>query len=341
MDRWQIPPIICQWDVTGRCNLNCRHCRASGLQAAGELNLSQAATIIDQLYELSPEVTLALAGGEPLMHPDLEKLMRRIRSKQPNADIELLSNGTLINSSNIGWLEELVTGFNISLEGASAVVNDAIRGVGSFEKTVKGVVLLVKNSVPVCMRMTFFHQDEVEVERLMRFLPQLGVKFFNFRYLVPVGNAQKQDVSADQYRRLSETIWGLGQELGLEIGYSDPFPELLINPLEKKKNEEDEAVMIGQAVNGCSIAFQLLYLDPQGIVRACPYLPVFCADAKELSLAKIWFKNPVLNKLRYIRSLLSGKCGRCKYKFACGGCRGAAWATGDFLGEDPRCWYEA
>ncbi|MCZ7634627.1 MAG: hypothetical protein M5U12_00250 [Verrucomicrobia bacterium] len=41
------------------------------------------------------------------------------------------------------------------------------------------------------------------------------------------------------------------------------------------------------------------------------------------------------------RNQLGGKCGRCRYKFTCGGCRAMAlFASGDYMGEDPQCFFE-
>ena len=41
------------------------------------------------------------------------------------------------------------------------------------------------------------------------------------------------------------------------------------------------------------------------------------------------------------RDQLRGKCGRCRYKFTCGGCRAMAWFhSGDLMAEDPTCFFE-
>lgn len=339
MKNWTIPPSICQWDITGRCNLNCKHCRAKDVrEIKNDMGGCTAISILDQLYDLNPEIILALAGGEPLARPDLLDILVWIKNRQSDAQIEILSNGTLINKNNVAWLKELCSGFNISLEGASAGVNDAIRGKGAFEKAVGGVKLLVRNKVPVCVRMTYFHQGEDEVEQLMRLLPEIGVAAFNFRYLVPVGSAQAEKVCAVQYERLCQIIWKLGKELNLRVGFSDPFPELLIDPKSKAETEDDAELLSGKAVSGCSMAFSLLYIDPEGLVKACPYLPIPCDDAKIKPLSEIWFENEILNRLRFIRSSLDGGCGECAFKFACGGCRGAAYTAGNLLGSDPRCW---
>ena len=336
---WKIPPKLCQWDITSNCNLRCKHCRATASwQKEKDLPFSVVISILEQLLSFAPEVFLALAGGEPLARKDLWKIIAWLKQRKNSAKVALLSNGTLINEDNISWLSELVNEFNISLEGASAKVNDSLRGKGSFAKTLKGISLLTGHNVPITVRMTFFRQEESEVESLIRFLPEIGVDSFNFRYVVPVGCAGGFSVSSSQHKRLCQTVWRLGKDLGIKIGFSDPFPEILLNKNLRKEMKEDKELISGKAVTGCSIAFNLLYLDPQGVVKTCPYFPVVCDDAKIKPLDKIWFKNKVLNSMRNVREVISGKCGKCIYKFACGGCRGAALAEGNFLGEDPRCW---
>ena len=168
-------------------------------------------------------------------------------------------------------------------------------------------------------------------------LQSRGVKTFTFRYVVPVGNASGTIVDPVQHSRLTRHIWELGKELGMIVDFSDPFPELLVSNQRRNEVESDHRLSTGEAVTGCSVAFSLLYINPQGIVQFCPYFPVVVDDVKVTPLRDIWYSNSKFNLFRYSRSFLSGRCGTCKYKYACGGCRGAAFAAGDYLGEDPRC----
>lgn len=340
--QWQHPPQLVQWDITRGCNLKCLHCRASNLEEIKEddLTFDQVKAILAKINKLAPDVTLALAGGEPLFRKDISEILIYIKENYPRISVELLTNAILINQGNIDCLLDTVNGFNVSLEGASAEVNDRIRGKGAFERTVESIRLLVSKNAGVSVRMTFMHQEEDEPERLMRFIHRLGVKGFNFRYVVPVGRASAQAISADQYKRLCERIWSLGKELGMRIGFSDPFPELLINKERENEIRDNPDLFTGKAVTGCSIAFTLLYINPRGHVHLCPYFPVYVDDALKGDLAKIWYENELFEKLRGHRALLRGKCGDCEYKFACGGCRGAAHAMGDCLGEEPRCWMD-
>ena len=337
---WTHPPKIIQWDSTSKCNLRCKHCRATNLDnVERDLNLQECIKMLGELNQLAPEAALALAGGEPMMRQDLRTILEYMKC-HTTISVEMLTNATLINKNNIDWLSELVNGFNISMEGSTAEIHDFIRGNGAFEKTLNAVDLLVEKHAPLTVRMTYAGQGENEVKNLMDLIHSRGVRSFNFRYVVPVGNACGESSDPDQHEKLTKLIWEWGKELNMTIGYSDPFPELFVNPKRKKEIEDNEKLFTGQAVTGCSVAFSLLYINPNGIVQFCPYFPVIVDDLKKTPIDEIWYHNEKFNTFRMSRSFLRGACGTCKYKFACGGCRGAAYATGDYLGSDPRCWIQ-
>ncbi|MBN2188603.1 MAG: hypothetical protein JW699_04050, partial [Chitinispirillaceae bacterium] len=57
-------------------------------------------------------------------------------------------------------------------------------------------------------------------------------------------------------------------------------------------------------------------------------------------LSELFSTNPVLRALRESRGL-KGRCGRCRYRVSCGGCRALAYySSGDCFAEDPTCFYE-
>jgi len=50
----------------------------------------------------------------------------------------------------------------------------------------------------------------------------------------------------------------LGKELGMKVGFSDPFPELLVSNQRRNEVESDQRLSTGVAITGCSVAFSLL-----------------------------------------------------------------------------------
>ena len=68
-------PLYVAWEITHHCNARCLHCySASGpdCDASGELPLSSALEVIDQLAEAGVLV-LAFSGGEPVVSQALPR----------------------------------------------------------------------------------------------------------------------------------------------------------------------------------------------------------------------------------------------------------------------------
>ena len=90
------------WNLTKRCNLNCDHCYLDADFRGGfrtdELNTEQCFTVIDQIAEVNPNAFLILTGGEPLLRPDIYKIIRYAADKK--FMVVLGTNGTLINREN-------------------------------------------------------------------------------------------------------------------------------------------------------------------------------------------------------------------------------------------------
>ena len=69
-------------------------------------------------------------------------------------------------------------------------------------------------------------------------------------------------------------------------------------------------------------------------MQGCGYLDVEAGNIREQPFHQIWQHSPLFNQLRdYF--LIKGKCGLCKYKMFCGGCRARAYeAIGDYLAAE-------
>ncbi len=86
-------PLYVVWNVTQACNLSCRHCyQTTRCPLADELSTSEKLDLIDQLgREFVPFI--GLAGGEPLVMPDLWPVLERCRQRRIH--VTLATNGTL------------------------------------------------------------------------------------------------------------------------------------------------------------------------------------------------------------------------------------------------------
>jgi MoaA/NifB/PqqE/SkfB family radical SAM enzyme len=93
-------PVLAHLIVTRRCNLACAYCNEFD-KVSNPLPLEVAFRRVDRLAALGTTI-ITLSGGEPLLHPDLEQIVRRIRRHGILAG--LITNGYLLTPQRIDHL---------------------------------------------------------------------------------------------------------------------------------------------------------------------------------------------------------------------------------------------
>ncbi|MDR2719237.1 MAG: SPASM domain-containing protein, partial [Nitrososphaerota archaeon] len=72
-------------------------------------------------------------------------------------------------------------------------------------------------------------------------------------------------------------------------------------------------------------------------VFGCGFLPLCAGSIRQQKFKEIYQQSPLFIELRN-HKLLKGKCGKCHYNIACGGCRARALSTKqNHLEEEPYC----
>ncbi|MBI2614848.1 MAG: radical SAM protein, partial [Gemmatimonadetes bacterium] len=130
--------------INNACNLSCSHCLVfSGPGEAPGLPLERLTGIVDRATQLGLE-RLYLTGGEPFVRKDVFRLLQHATGER-GLEVIVLTNGTVFKGPIRAGLEALDRAkvrFQVSLDGASAATNDAIRGPGMFAKALDGARLL-------------------------------------------------------------------------------------------------------------------------------------------------------------------------------------------------------
>src|SRR5512141_81452 len=71
-------PVLAHLVVTRRCNLACTYCNEYDHSSA-PVHLERLTERVDRLAALGTTI-VTISGGEPVLHPELEGVIRRIRS---------------------------------------------------------------------------------------------------------------------------------------------------------------------------------------------------------------------------------------------------------------------
>jgi len=93
-------PILAHVIPIRRCNLACRYCNEFD-DFSKPVPLEEMFRRIDKLAALGTTV-ITISGGEPLLHPELDEIIRRIRSRRMIAG--MITNGYLLTAERIARL---------------------------------------------------------------------------------------------------------------------------------------------------------------------------------------------------------------------------------------------
>lgn len=158
----------CDWEITTRCNLECKHCIVE--EKEKEVNLKGCMRIVEKLKELGCE-KLNFTGGEPFVKKGFFKVLKHAYSQ--GLESRVLTNGILINQKNIKRIKGLVEYLGFSLEGLKCS-NNKIRGEGSFERTLKAIRLTKKFDINFGIYSTINRFNINNLEKFLSFLKDLN-----------------------------------------------------------------------------------------------------------------------------------------------------------------------
>lgn len=321
-------PICLTWELTYACNLSCRHClSSSGRRDPRELTTTQARRVIDELAQMKV-FYVNVGGGEPTVRPDFWELLDYAVSR--DVGVKFSTNGVKISPGNARRLASTdYVDVQISLDGATAEVNDALRGAGSFDMAIRAMENLqgagmagFKISV-VCTRANIPQLDAFRA-LATRFDAQLRLT-----RLRPSGRGAQVWDSLRPTQRQQRELYGWLLRHGEQVLTGDSFFHLaaLGGPL--------------PGLNLCGAGRVVCLIDPVGDVYACPFAihQQFLAGnvGAEGGFARVWRDSELFHSLRKPQS--GGACAGCGEYDACrGGCMAAKFFTGLPLdGPDPEC----
>src|SRR6185312_1063366 len=124
-------PICLTWELTYACNLACVHClSSSGRRDPRELTTDECRAVVDELERMQV-FYVNIGGGEPTVRPDFWELVDYATAH--HVGVKFSTNGSRITDAIAGRLAANdYVDVQVSLDGATAEVNDAVRGPGSY-----------------------------------------------------------------------------------------------------------------------------------------------------------------------------------------------------------------
>ena len=302
-------PITVTWEVTNRCNLRCAHCLSdSGPEAstAGELSLEEARSVVDQLAD-ARVFQIHFGGGEPFAYPGFLDLLRHAQARG-FCCLCISTNGSLLNEARIAGLEKLGGIYlQLSLDGASAESNDAVRGAGAFQRTVAALERLRSARIVRTVNFVYCRHNAGELDPMLE-LAQHHDATLRVTRLKPSGRG------AESYARLRPTQ----EQLHALHGWLHAHPGVLTGDSFFHLNAFGGALLDG--FRFCGAARLTCLIVPNGDVFPCAFTQndkFRAGNLRETPFARIWRGGESFNA--YFRGKPQGACNHCEAHAGCGG----------------------
>ncbi|MGZ4559403.1 MAG: mycofactocin radical SAM maturase [Mycobacteriaceae bacterium] len=322
-------PICLTWELTYACNLACVHClSSSGKRDPRELSTEQCKAVIDELQRMQV-FYVNIGGGEPTVRSDFWELVDYATAHQ--VGVKFSTNGVKIDKA----VAERISGSDyvdvqISLDGATAEVNDAVRGAGSFDMACRALQNLADAGFrDAKISVVVTRHNVSQLDEFKALADHFGATLRLTR-LRPAGRG------ADVWNELHPTMaqqrelydWLVAHGEGVLTG--DSFFHL---------------AAFGDALPGlnlCGAGRVVCLIDPIGDVYACPFAiheAFLAGNITETAggFQEIWQHSDLFTELRSPQT--GGACTKCQHFDSCrGGCMAAKFFTGLPLdGPDPEC----
>ncbi len=310
--------------VLTRCNLRCRHCYINPEQhGRNRLPKERIERWLEALASRSPGANLILLGGEPTLHPDLPRVVRRA-GQLGFASITIDTNGYLFHNILEKVTPAEVDVFSFSLDGARAETNDQIRGKGSYAACLSGLRRARARGFQTSLIYTVSRANLQELAGLGALLEELGVARFFIQVLGLRGKAARSGCESDDdaVSRVPSSEWCEKVPEAAEAiaarGVRVIYPKVFLRPEEP--------------FECAGLVAENYFVFPNGRVYRCPLCEDFplhslmfkddcLTDAPRLNESDLFrleiAEGCVMNKLIHPDNLRYTEAGRPEYKIAC------------------------
>ena len=211
--------------LTDRCNLRCVYCMPQeGLQwqpRASQLSAEEIARVVESAAR-GGVTRVRLTGGEPLVHPDVVEIVRRIASIPQIEEVSLTTNAMLLERLAQPLADAGLKRVNISLDSLDADKFRRITRGGDINRVWRGIAAAERARLAPLKLNTVIvrglNADEIPALARLTLENDWHVRFIE---VMPIGNAQdwgegfpapsERYVSVQEMRAQLET-WNLKPE---------------------------------------------------------------------------------------------------------------------------------
>lgn len=317
------------FEITDRCNLNCRHCGSSCTAEGNFLTVKDVEKTLGTVRGDKPAI--CLTGGEPMLHPDFFEIAGLVKSM--GFSWGMTTNATLIDDTAAERLRETgMSTVSVSLDGMELSHDGLRQRKGAWRLALRGLESLQKAGFTPQVTTVLHRGNFDELEPLYAMLRDMGISSWRPINVEPIGRAcESRDLllEEEQFIRLlayirekrfdpdnsMEVTFGCSHYLGVEL----------------ERMVRDHYFLCGAGILTASVR-------SNGDICACLDIEnrpeLVQGNIRKDSFMDVWLDH--FEAFRRDRTADCPRCTECPERFICGGDSTHTW---DFERKEPLLCY--
>ncbi len=273
--------------ITNRCNLSCSHCLfASSPKENSELKSDDILKIAEDAVRIGCRV-FVLTGGEPFVHPEIDRIINGLLSLKDN-HLVILTNGMNLNRAlDQKWIDSGRLHLQISVDGIGPN-HDRIRGEGAFQKLSRNLKWAKEHNIPYTLSMCVTRYNVEDMSNVIDFAAHYGAGNVHFMWYFVRGRGKNDgfapiDLVFENFLRAAEKA----EKNNITIDNIESLKTQVFAPR-------------GTIHDGTTSAWESLAVGPDRQVypsAALVGIPELSTDLS-MGLEKAWRQSPVLKNIR-------------------------------------------
>lgn len=339
-------PRLIAWEVTRRCNLSCKHCRAAACnkQYDNEFSTEDAFRFLENVATLAKPIII-LTGGEPMFREDIYDIAAygtKLGLKMVMAPCGYFITPETIAKMKASGIERI----SLSIDGINADMHDGFRQVpGAFDMVIQAAKIARECGLEFQVNTTITKHNYQHIESIYKLAVDLGAVSYHPFLLVPTGRGKEladYEISPQEYEDVLSWFYEAQKDAPIHMKPTcAPHYYRIFRQKERAagRSVTPETHGMTAMTKGCMGGQSFAFVSHTGVVQICGFLDVPAGNLREnnLDFATIWKTSKLFQEMRDLNNY-HGRCGRCEYRTVCGGCRARAYnTTGHYLDEEPYC----
>lgn len=319
LSREERKPMYALLELSPLCNFTCPFCYArvspEQMKKNGEhvMRFDEWKRIIDGLCELNV-MTVALSGGECMLHPDFQKIYRYAYGK--GLCVSLLTNCSALTPEIAEMLKECPPEkISITMYGASPETYERVCGNAAYyDKVVRNIRLIDELDFDYSLAFTANCDNLDDLEAISDFADSLGVPFAHTIDFIKYRRCGDEIIAenAPDRTKYDEIVKRIDSKKGVG-NFVDKLSEDYLDSfvVGKKKDEGEEKKGIR-----CSAGRSLCAINYKGEMQPCITFDAISVDPNGRSISDCW--NEIVKQCDEVAVLR--ECRTCLFRLKCRMC---------------------